>query len=253
MKLLLTPDAMQARVLYRDAMLLVIDKPAGIAVHAGPKLGKAAGDNLERYFDALRYGLPRAPALVHRLDRDTSGCLVLGRHRQALKKAGELFAGGKAEKIYLAICAGVPEKRSGTIDASLRKKNDQVAGWEMIVVPEDAEGAQKAVTTYRTLAVSDAYSLVEFRPKTGRTHQIRIHAAHSGFSLVGDPRYFEGLSAADRKLPICLHALSITLPFYNNKPPIKVTAPLPAQFLQMLDKCRLAYKSNPDNAAADAP
>ena len=262
----LTPEAMQARVLYRDAMLLVFNKPSGIAVHAGPKLGRAAGDNLERYFDALRYGLPRPPGLVHRLDRDTSGCLVLGRHRQALKRGGELFAQGKAEKIYLAICAGIPEKRSGTINASLRKKNDQKAGWEMIVVPDAAfegtEGVQTAVTTYRTLSVSRGesgsgsqkpYSLVEFRPKTGRTHQIRIHAAHSGFPLIGDPRYFEGLSEDDRRLPFCLHALSITLPFYNNKPPIRVEAPLPDRFQHTLDRCGLAFRAGPDSAAADAP
>lgn len=243
----LTEEDMLARVLYRDAMILVFNKPSGIAVHAGPKLGKASGDNLERYFGWLRYGLPRPPGLVHRLDRDTSGCLVLGRHRQALKKGGELFASGKPEKIYLAICAGIPEKRSGTISASLRKKNDQKSGWEMIVVPDDefetTEGAQKAVTTYRTLAVSDQenqkYSLVEFRPKTGRTHQIRIHAAHCGFPLVGDPRYYEKLSAEDRKLPICLHALSITLPFYHNKPPIKVEAPLPEAFKAQLMACGL--------------
>ena len=82
---------MVARLLYRDGLMLVIDKPAGLAVHKGPK----GGESLEDHFDALRFGLPRAPALAHRLDRDTSGCLVLGRHRKALAELGRLFKSGR--------------------------------------------------------------------------------------------------------------------------------------------------------------
>ena len=91
-----TPEDMQARVLHRDGLMLVIDKPAGIAVHEGPK----GGPNLEASFDALRYGLPRPPVLAHRLDRDTSGCLVLGRHRKATASLGLLFKHGKIDKTY---------------------------------------------------------------------------------------------------------------------------------------------------------
>ena len=87
----MTPDALLARLLYKDPLMLVIDKPAGLPVHAGPK----GGENLERYFQALRFGLPRPPSLAHRLDRDTSGCLVLGRHRKALAKLGKLFSSGR--------------------------------------------------------------------------------------------------------------------------------------------------------------
>ena len=93
----MTDEELLARLLYRDGMMLVIDKPAGIAVHRGPK----GGENLEEYFHALRFGLPRNPALAHRLDRDTSGCLVLGRHHKALEKLGLLFKQGKVEKILL--------------------------------------------------------------------------------------------------------------------------------------------------------
>src|SRR5271166_6597175 len=92
------------RVLYRDGLILVIDKPAGIAVHPGP----GGGPNLESGFDALRFGLPRPPALAHRLDRDTSGCLVLGRHPKALRRLGVLFADGMVVKIYWAIVDGHP-------------------------------------------------------------------------------------------------------------------------------------------------
>ena len=92
----ITPEEMVSRLLYRDGLMLVVDKPAGIAVHRGPK----GGASLEDYFGALRFGLPRAPALAHRLDRDTSGCLVLGRHRKALAQLGKLFKSGAIGKIY---------------------------------------------------------------------------------------------------------------------------------------------------------
>src|SRR3954469_24302541 len=90
------------RMLYRDGLMLVVDKPAGIPVHAGP----GGGPNLEQHLDALRFGLPRVPSLAHRLDRDTSGCLVLGRHRKALAKLGRLFMAGRVEKTYWAVVAG---------------------------------------------------------------------------------------------------------------------------------------------------
>src|SRR6185312_1783646 len=92
----MTPEEMVSRLLYRDGLMLIIDKPAGLSVHKGPK----GGASLEDHFDALRFGLPRMPALAHRLDRDTSGCLVLGRHRKALAALGRLFKQGKVGKIY---------------------------------------------------------------------------------------------------------------------------------------------------------
>jgi len=100
----MTAEEIVARLVYRDGLMLVIDKPAGLAVHKGPK----GGESLEDYFDALRFGLPRAPALAHRLDRDTSGCLVLGRHPKALRRLGRLFAEGKVEKTYWAVVVGIP-------------------------------------------------------------------------------------------------------------------------------------------------
>src|SRR5579863_4571845 len=103
------------RVLYRDGLILVVDKPAGIAVHAGP----GGGPHLEHWFPLLRFGLPRPPALAHRLDRDTSGCLVLGRHPKALRRLGRLFAEGRVEKVYWAVVAGVPAAPEGRIEAAL--------------------------------------------------------------------------------------------------------------------------------------
>ena len=113
----MTPEEMLARLLYRDGLMLVIDKPAGFAVHRGPK----GGESLEDHFDALRFGLPRKPALAHRLDKDTSGCLVLGRHRKALALLGKLFKQGKIGKTYWAVVEGAPDAEEGRIDIAARQ------------------------------------------------------------------------------------------------------------------------------------
>ena len=113
----MTPEETLARLLYRDGLMLVIDKPAGVPVHRGPK----AGPSLEDDFGALRFGLPRNPALAHRLDKDTSGCLVLGRHRKALAALGKLFKQGKVGKTYWAVVEGAPEAEEGRIDIAARQ------------------------------------------------------------------------------------------------------------------------------------
>src|ERR1051325_7068454 len=127
----MTPDEILARLLYRDGLMLVIDKPAGIHVHRGPK----GGESLEDNFDALRFGLPRRPALAHRLDRDTSGCLVLGRHRKALASLGKLFKQGKVGKTYWAVVEGGPQENEGRIDIPLGKL-DETRGWWMKHTPK---------------------------------------------------------------------------------------------------------------------
>ncbi len=131
-----------ARVLHRDGLMLVIDKPAGLPVHRGPK----GGESLEDHFDALRFGLPRAPALAHRLDRETSGCLVLGRHRKALASLGLLFKHGKVEKTYWAVVEGGPTEDNGTIDVPLGRL-DPSRGWWM--KPDPA--GLPSVTTWRVM------------------------------------------------------------------------------------------------------
>ncbi len=137
-----TPEEITARLLYRDGLMLVIDKPAGFAVHKGPK----GGESLEDHFGALRFGLPRAPALAHRLDRDTSGCLVLGRHRKALAELGRLFKSGRIAKTYWALVEGGPAEEEGRIDLPLGRK-DATRGWWM---KHDPQG-QPALTTWKVL------------------------------------------------------------------------------------------------------
>src|SRR5467141_3750658 len=138
----LTADEIQARVLHRDGLMLVIDKPAGLPVHRGPK----GGANLESSFDALRFGLPRPPVLAHRLDRDTSGCLVLGRHRKATASLGLLFKHGRISKTYWAVVEGGPADDDGTIDMPLGRLNAERGWWQKA----DPQG-QSAVTNWKVL------------------------------------------------------------------------------------------------------
>ena len=138
----MTPEEMQARILYRDGLMLVIDKPAGLPVHRGPK----GGASLEDFFDALRFGLPRPPALAHRLDKETSGCLVLGRHRKALAHLGLLFKHGKVGKAYWAVVEGGPDAAEGVIELPLGRL-DATRGWWMKPDPK----GMPAMTTWRVL------------------------------------------------------------------------------------------------------
>jgi tRNA pseudouridine32 synthase/23S rRNA pseudouridine746 synthase/23S rRNA pseudouridine1911/1915/1917 synthase len=200
--------------------MLVIDKPAGIPVHSGP----GGGPHLEHWFPLLRFGLPRPPALAHRLDRDTSGCLVLGRHPKALRRLGTLFAEGKIEKIYWAVVQGIPAEPQGTIDAPLLKQTRRI-GWRMEIDP----AGQRAITEYRVLGSAEGRSWLELRPKTGRTHQIRVHCAALGCPVVGDPTY--GGPSGER---LQLHSRAISIPLYPSRPAIEVTAPVPAHMLAAL-------------------
>jgi tRNA pseudouridine32 synthase / 23S rRNA pseudouridine746 synthase len=221
------PDFLLSRLLHRDAMMLVIDKPAGIPVHAGT----GGGENLEHYFDALRFGLPRLPSLAHRLDRDTSGCLILGRHRQALAQLGKLFAGNRIEKTYWAVVEGAPPERTGTINLPLGRLSEQRSRWHMRV---DHETGQEAITDYEVLGSNDGLSFLAMKPRTGRTHQLRVHCQAIGCPILGDSIY--GGESAE-SFGLHLHARELVIPFNPKKPAIRVIAPVPEHMRKLLTQC----------------
>ena len=225
----MTPEEMQSRLIYRDGLMLVIDKPAGIAVHRGPK----GGASLEDDFGALRFGLPRAPALAHRLDRDTSGCLVLGRHRKALAELGRLFKQGRIGKTYWAVVEGSPDTDEGRIDLALGRL-DVTRGWWMKPDPH----GQPAVTTWKVMGRCGALTWLALEPQTGRTHQLRVHCAEMGWPIVGDTIYGNAPRAGGRVLH--LHSREIVVPLYKNREPISVTAQVPRHMRATADAMRLA-------------
>ena len=226
---MITPEDLLARLLYRDGLMLILDKPAGLAVHPGPK----GGASLEDLLDALRFGLPRRPALAHRLDRETSGCLVLGRHTEALRRLGRLFAAGRVDKTYWAITEGAPPAETGRIELPLGRRTDDPRSWWMRVDPS----GQPAVTDYRLLGRAGELSWLELWPRTGRTHQLRVHLAALGCPVLGD-RIYGRRDQADPGL-LHLHARSIGLPLYPGRAPIEASAPPPAHMAAALERCGL--------------
>ncbi len=201
------------RLLFIDGDLLVIDKPAGLPVDAP----RAGGDSIERRLDELKCGFKRPPTAMHRLDRDTSGCLLFARNPRARTELQRSFEERRVEKTYLALVGVELAAEGGAITLPLAKKSSAEAGWRMVADP----AGQLAETRWRRLAVHDGRTLVEFRPVTGRTHQIRVHAREAfGTGIVGDRIY--GLPGG----PMLLHASRLVVP-REKKAAVDVTAPLP--------------------------
>ena len=286
----MTSEEMVSRLLYRDGLMLVIDKPAGMAVHAGPPNSRNQNESVEDHFDSLRFGLPRPPALAHRLDRDTTGCLILGRHRKALAQLGKLFRSGAVDKTYWAVVEGTPATEEGVIEFPLGRLDDTIGWW----MKHDPKG-QPAVTKWKVLARSFTspwrgevggrseqregrrvgvnfttasphpdvalaravdppppgegkdLTWLELEPLTGRTHQLRVHCAEMGWPILGDSIYG---NAPRRGGPIQhLHAREVVVPLYKNRPPIRVTAPVPAHMRDALTAC--GWKDEKQNLAAE--
>jgi tRNA pseudouridine32 synthase/23S rRNA pseudouridine746 synthase len=205
-------------ILFLDGEAIVIDKPAGMPVDR-PRDGSLS---LENQLDSLTFGFRRWPQAVHRLDRDTSGCLLLSRNPKAHARFQHAFEAGIVEKRYLAVLEGVVEGESGLIDLALSKVSTAEEGWRMRGDPK----GKPSRTAWRVLAVKDGRSFVEFKPETGRTHQIRVHAAEAlGAPVVGDPVYGDGVGES------LLHAASLKVPRVG-KDPIVGEAPLPERFFK---------------------
>lgn len=237
----LTPRTMRAQgdaellakmTLFEDEKVLVLNKPSGLAVQGGSGVNRHVDDMLE----ALRNRKGEKPRLVHRLDRDTSGVLVVAKSRLAAMKLAEAFRGRDAKKTYWALVKGVPKKKSDKISTWLVK--EQTPDGDKVRVARHGEtGADHAVSFYRVIEqAGQTLSWLEMEPHTGRTHQLRVHAAHLECPIIGDPKYFE----ADQnwEFPgglqnrLHLHARRIVIPHPSGQGVIDVTAPLPPHMRQ---------------------
>lgn len=210
------------RILYIDGEAMVLDKPAGLPVDA-PRRG---GASLTSRLDELRCGFKRLPTPMHRLDQDTSGCLLLARNPKARAALQQAFEARRVGKYYLAVLGCEVRQESGVIDLPLGKTSTAEAGWRMVA---DAAG-QSAETHWRKIRELAGRTLIEFRPLTGRTHQIRAHAREGfGCGILGDRVY--GMPGG----PMLLHASRLTVP-REGRPDIDVTAPLPDHFGEWRDE-----------------
>ena len=223
-------DVLRATLLHEDDRVLVFNKPAGLAVQGGSGVNRSVDSMLEAWRD--RSG--QKPRLVHRLDRDTSGALVVARTRAAAQALTKAFRERDTRKIYWALLHGVPNPREDRISTWLIK--EQTAnGDRMRVAAHGEAGADHAVSTYRTIDAGPRYvSWVEMSPHTGRTHQLRVHARSIGNPIVGDPKYPD---EAGREAPggvqkkLHLHARRIVMP-HPGGGTLDVTAPLPPHMVQ---------------------
>ena len=206
----------EKRVLFVDGEAIVIDKPAGIAVTTGFD----GTDSLEDILHHFRFGFQRSPQPVHRLDRDTSGCLLLSRNPKAHRRFQRAFEDRRVRKTYVAVVEGVPAAPEGLIDLALEKVSTAADGWRMVARPS----GKTALTRWCLIHSHDGRSLIRFMPETGRTHQLRVHAAEGlGMPIAGDRRYGGGPG------PMLLHARALEVE-RDGKPPVAATAPLPDHF-----------------------
>jgi 23S rRNA pseudouridine955/2504/2580 synthase len=216
------PRLLDLKVIYEDASLLVVDKASGVAVHGGSGVSHGV-------IESLRAARPEAKMLelAHRLDRDTSGLLVIAKKRSALVELHRMLREGEVEKVYVAVVKGVPEKKEFVIRDALHKYVN-AKGERRVAVKE---GGLSAVTKVRLLGKSKDISLVELRLMTGRTHQIRVHLAHAGHPVVGDDKYgdFELNRALARQgaKRLLLHARRLAFKHPLEDRQVALEAPLP--------------------------
>ena len=238
---------LRSAVLYRDAEIIVINKPPGLAVQGGT----GTDHHLDALLDGLRFDAPDRPRLVHRLDNDTSGVLVLARNAGVAAKLADAFRGKAVRKVYWAAVVGLPAPRRGKIDQPLAKLPGR--GGER-VVHDEAEG-KRAITYYRTVTnAGGKISWLALYPVTGRTHQLRAHCATLGTPILGDGKY-GGAAAHPSGLAhareLHLHARALALP-HPKGGVLTVTAPLPRHMKETWAFLGFAEADEPD-PFADMP
>jgi 23S rRNA pseudouridine955/2504/2580 synthase len=214
----------EALVIHKDSAVLVLDKPPGLATQGGSGITK----HIDGLLEHLKFGKKQKPRLVHRLDRDTSGVLVVARTAPAAATLSESLRRRDAQKIYWALTRGVPKKRAGTIKLALTKEGGRGAE-KMVGVERDADDAKHAITDYVVVDhAGEEYAWVAAKPVTGRTHQIRVHLASLGTPIVGDFKYGGRAAqpAGEIENRLHLHARSIDIA-HPGGGRLRATAPLP--------------------------
>jgi len=226
----------QSLVIYKDKDLIVLNKPAGLAVQGGSKTFR----HIDGLSEGLKFGAEK-PKLVHRLDKETSGVLVLARNVKTAGLLTKAFESKEAKKVYWAVVHGCPEKMQGIIEAPLLKKSAKNGG-EMVQV--DAKG-QYAKSLYEVMDTTGDFSLLRLMPLTGRTHQLRVHCAYIGCPIVGDEKYggffVDGL---DKKM--FLHAKALQIPLSGQKK-LKIEALLPEYMKKSFSFFNFSDKKNKED------
>jgi 23S rRNA pseudouridine955/2504/2580 synthase len=232
--------------LYEDDDLLVLNKPSGIAVQGGTK----TTHHIDRLLEGLGDGPETRPRLVHRLDRDTSGVLVIAKRRAVAAKLGRAFQTRSVRKIYWALLHGVPKPSQGKVDAALVKAGGPGADRVRKARPGEQDIAQSAVTHYAVVdRAGQKVSFVSLKPVTGRQHQLRAHMAIIGHPILGDGKY-EG----DKNLPdgisnrLYLHARRISFPHPSGEGVVDITAPLPEHMAKAFALFGFAERNGADQA-----
>jgi 23S rRNA pseudouridine955/2504/2580 synthase len=249
----LSQDAtfLKSITLYEDADVMILNKPMGLAVQGGSGTYK----HVDGMLTALTDKDGQKPRLVHRLDKDTAGCLVIAKTRFAAMTMAKSFRSRSARKIYWAVIAGMPRVRQGRISTYLAKEESAEGDSKMTVAKHGDEGASHALTYYAVIdQMAQKLAWVSFKPVTGRTHQLRAHAAHIGHPIVGDPKYFD---IENWELPggiqnkLHLLARRIVIPHPRTGQPLDITAPLPPHMLQTFNL--LGFDTSQYDPIVEAP